>query len=126
MSENEVSERPPAALATALLRARDRAVERRAMFVPTGAWMATPTDLVSDAAVRSGHETAVLDRERCLTYGELDAAVDRAVARLRGWGVEGGGAVLLVVQNDVASVVAIHAVLRAGGVAMVAPTSAGA
>ena len=41
-------------------------------------------------------------------------------------GVAAGDALLLLVGNDVTSVVAIHAGLRAGALVMVAPTTAGA
>jgi acyl-CoA synthetase (AMP-forming)/AMP-acid ligase II len=83
-------------------------------------------DLVADAATAHAARAAVTDRNGTLTYAALDAAVDVAAASLWGRGVARGDAVLLLAANDLPSVVTVHAVLRAGGVAMVAPTNAGA
>ena len=69
---------------------------------------------------------AVAERGRSLTYGELDACVDGAVAALQREGVGADDAVFVLTANDIVSVVAIHAVLRIGALVMVAPTSAGA
>lgn len=106
-------------------RAQQRAMTRRERFVPTGAWPDGSLDLVADAAVRGPDRVAVADRSASLTYRELDQMVDRAASTLARQGVAAGDAVLLAVQNDIASVVAIHAALRAGAIALIAPTTAG-
>jgi acyl-CoA synthetase (AMP-forming)/AMP-acid ligase II len=69
---------------------------------------------------------AVVDRHRRLTAGELEVAGGAAAARLRGAGVAAGDAVLLVTGNEVAGVVAYHAILRLGAVAVVLDRRAGA
>ena len=105
--------------------AATRAGARAPGFRAAGWWGTEPVDLVRAAAARDPERVALVERGRSLTYSALDAAVDRAVAALRAEGVDGGDALLLLVGNDVASVVAIHAALRAGALTMVAPTSAG-
>ncbi len=60
-----------------------------------------------------------------LTYGELDAAIDAAVAALQRESVTAADAVFVLTANDIVSVVAVHAVVRLGALVMVAPTSAG-
>jgi acyl-CoA synthetase (AMP-forming)/AMP-acid ligase II len=106
-------------------RAAARAAERQVVYRAGGSWEARPIDLVAEAAADSPERVAVVDRSGSLTYAELDAAVSAAGARLRSWGATESSPVLLVVGNDAASVIAIHAALRIGAVAMVAPASAG-
>jgi acyl-CoA synthetase (AMP-forming)/AMP-acid ligase II len=105
--------------------ARARVASRAGRFRAAGHWGTEPVDLVRDAARRDPHPVAVAGRERSLRYGDLDAAIDGGVAALRSEGVAAGDALLLLVGNDVTSVVAIHAALRAGALVMVAPTTAG-
>ena len=107
-------------------RAAARAATRAPRFRAERHWGTDPVDLVADAARRDPARVAVAERGRSLTYAELDAAVDGAVVALRAEGVAPGDAVFLLVANDLVSVVAIHAVLRLGALAMVAPISAGA
>jgi acyl-CoA synthetase (AMP-forming)/AMP-acid ligase II len=102
-----------------------RAASRAARFRAAGQWCTEPIDLVRDAAGRTAERVAVAERDGALTYAELDAAIDGAVAALRRAGVTGDDAVFVLTGNDIASVVAIHAVLRLGALVMVAPTSAG-
>ncbi|HEU5307363.1 MAG TPA: AMP-binding protein [Acidimicrobiia bacterium] len=102
-----------------------RAASRARRFRADGWWRTEPVDLVADAARRSPARVAVVDRGRSLTYEQLDVAIDDAVAALDAEGVRGGDAVLVLAGNDVTSVVAIHASVRAGTLTMVAPTSAG-
>ncbi len=102
-----------------------RAAARAPRFRAAGWWRAESVDLVAEAARRDPARVALVDRGRSLTYGELDGAVDGAVAALRAHGVRVGDAVLLLTGNDVTSVVAIHGAVRAGALTMVAPTSAG-
>src|SRR3954454_23893485 len=105
--------------------ARARVAARAERFRAAGHWVTEPVDLVRDAAIRDPERIAVVDRGRALRYADLDAAVDGAVAALREHGVGPGDPLLLLVGNDVTSVVAVHAALRAGALVMVAPTSAG-
>jgi len=105
--------------------AATRAGARAPGFRAAGWWGTEPVDLVRVAAARDPERVALVGRGRSLTYAELDAAVDGAVVALRAEGVDGGDTLLLLVGNDVASVVAIHAALRAGALTMVTPTSAG-
>lgn len=106
-------------------RAADRAAARARTHVPAGAWTAEALDLVATAARRWPDRLAVADRRVALTYTQLDHEVAAAAAALRTLGAGPGDPVLVVVQNDVPSTTAIHAVLRVGAVALVAPTSAG-
>jgi acyl-CoA synthetase (AMP-forming)/AMP-acid ligase II len=103
-----------------------RAESRAPRFRRAGHWSTNPVDLVRDAALRDPERTALAERGRSVTYAELDAAVDRAVATLRDEGIGEGDAVLLLVGNDITSVVAIHGALAVGALTMVAPVSAGA
>jgi len=106
-------------------RAAARAAARGPEFRSNGQWRTDPVDLVGEAARREPARLAVVERGRSLSYGELDAAVHGAVAALRELGVTAGDAVFLLAGNDVASVVAVHATLRLGALAMVAPQNAG-
>ncbi len=102
-----------------------RAAARAPRFRAAGWWGTEPVDLVAAAAHRDPDRVAVAERGRSQTYGELHTAVDGAVEALRAEGIAPGDAVLLLVANDIVSVVAIHAALRVGALVMVAPTSAG-
>ncbi len=102
-----------------------RAAVRAPALRVAGWWRTAPVDLLRVAAARDASRVALVERGRSLTYVELDGAVDGAVAALRAEGVRAGDAVLLLVGNDVTSVVAVHAALRLGALTMVAPTSAG-
>jgi acyl-CoA synthetase (AMP-forming)/AMP-acid ligase II len=106
-------------------RAAARAATRAPAFRAAGQWQTHPVDLVGEAARREPVRLAVVERGRSLTYGELDDAVHGAVAALHDLGVTAGDAVFLLAGNDVTAVVAIHATLRLGALAMVAPPSAG-
>jgi acyl-CoA synthetase (AMP-forming)/AMP-acid ligase II len=106
-------------------RAAQRAVARQARFGPIGEWTDAPLDLVAIAAERWPDRIALADRSHEVTYRDLDRLVGAATNELTGLGVELGEPVLLVVQNDASSVVAIHAALRAGALALVAPATAG-
>lgn len=61
----------------------------------------------------------VRDRRGGLTHAQLDATVGTAAGRLVAAGVVPGDAVVLVSGNEVAGVVAYHAFLRIGAVAVV-------
>jgi acyl-CoA synthetase (AMP-forming)/AMP-acid ligase II len=103
-----------------------RAAGRAARFRAAGLWGTAPVDLVRAAAERDPQRTALAERGGALTYAQLDAAVDGAVDALRAEGVGAGDALLLLVGNDITSIVAIHAALALGALTMVAPVSAGA
>jgi acyl-CoA synthetase (AMP-forming)/AMP-acid ligase II len=103
-----------------------RVAARAARFRAAGLWATEPVDLVADAAAQYPEHRALVSRDRALTYRDLDAAVHGAARYLRARGVRPGDPVLLLVGNDITSVIALHASLRAGAVTMVAPTSAGA
>ncbi|WP_082993043.1 class I adenylate-forming enzyme family protein [Mycobacterium sp. 1245111.1] len=98
----------------------------RSRYRAAGLWTAEPVDLVRSAA--TGHPTrlAVADRGAELTYGELDERVDAAARAMLDAGVRAGSAIVLVVENDVDSVVMVHAALRIDAVLLVVPRSAGA
>jgi len=105
--------------------ARDRALARRARFVAAGSWRTAPIDLVHGAASSAPDKTAIVARDETLTNAQLDNEVQAAVASLHAAGVEAGDSVLVVAGNDVASIVAIHAVLRMEAVALLVMASAG-
>ena len=106
-------------------RAAARVTARAPRFRAAGRWGTDPVDLVRTAAARDAARVAIAERGRAVTYGELDRSVDGAVLALCEMGVDPGDPVFLLVGNDIVSVVAIHAVMRLGGLVMVAPTSAG-
>jgi amino acid adenylation domain-containing protein len=87
--------------------------------------------LLAASARADAQRIAVEDeRGRCLSYADLDRAVDRLATRLARWGVGRGDRVGLFLPKSIESVVAIHAVLRAGAayvpVDPTAPPSRGA
>src|SRR4029079_18546467 len=66
------------------------------------------------------------DRSHELTYGELDERIDRACRAMAAAGVVASTPIVVVVGNDVDSVVAVHATLRLDAVVLLVPRSAGA
>ncbi len=70
------------------------------------------------AAARAPDRIAVDFLGATTTYAELDEQIRRAVGVLRGLGVRPGNRVALVLPNCTAHVVAFHAVLRLGAVAV--------
>jgi acyl-CoA synthetase (AMP-forming)/AMP-acid ligase II len=102
-----------------------RAAARAARFRAARWWRSEPVDLVRDAARRDPQRVALVERGRSLTYEQLDAAVDGGFVALGAEQVHAGEAVLVLAGNDVTSVIAIHAAIRAGALTMVAPTSVG-
>ncbi|WP_319435836.1 class I adenylate-forming enzyme family protein [Mycobacterium sp. RTGN5] len=113
------------AAANILDRADERADALRDAYRAGGFWSSDPLDLVRAAAARNGVATAVITRSGAISYTELDQLVDRAALALRSFGVTPGTPVLLAVGNDLDSVVAVHAVLRADAVALLVPLNAG-
>ncbi len=82
--------------------------------------------MVRSAAAEHPGRPAVADRRAELTYGELDKRIDSAALALVDAGASPGSAIILVVGNDVDSVVAVHAALRVDAVVLLVPRSAGA
>ena len=70
--------------------------------------------------------SAVLGRDAELTYAALDQRIDRACRAMVDAGIAASAPVVLVVGNDVDSVVAVHAALRLDAVVLLVPRSAGA
>ncbi|MFI5046580.1 MAG: class I adenylate-forming enzyme family protein [Acidimicrobiia bacterium] len=70
--------------------------------------------------------TALVDRRGAITYAELSSAVERVASALDDAGVARGDAVVVVTDNDRASVAATHAVWHLGAVAVLVHTSSGA
>lgn len=111
---------------TELLRhAHRRAEQTRPRYRAAGFWTAEPIDVVRSTAARHATRLAVADRGTKLTYGELDKRIDSAAQTMVDAGVAPGAAIVLVVGNDVDSVVAIHAALRVDAVVLLVPRSAG-
>ncbi|GBE64477.1 long-chain-fatty-acid--CoA ligase [Mycobacterium sp. MFM001] len=106
-------------------RALERADALRATYRAAGVWSPHPLDVVQIAARRHPSKTAVVDRRYTLTYAELDRRVDRASKVLRAAGVTAQTPLLLVVGNDIESVVSVHAAIRADAVVLLVSRSAG-
>lgn len=112
---------------TELLRhAHRRAEELRPRYRAAGSWSAEPVDVVRSAAALYPGRPAVAARGAELTYGELDRRVASAALALVDAGASPGRAIVVVLGNDVDSVVAVHAALRVDAVALLVPRSAGA
>jgi amino acid adenylation domain-containing protein len=87
-------------------------------------WNATATpypadrcvhELFEGCAARTPGATAVVAGGRALTYGELNAAANRLARRLRARGVVPDQAVAVAAERTLEMVVALVAVLKAGG-----------
>ncbi|MGV9860655.1 AMP-binding protein [Gordonia sp. NPDC003425] len=78
----------------------------------------TVADLLADAAVRWPSRDAVDFLSATLTYADLADEVARGAAVLRSLGVQPGDRVSLVLPNCTTHVVAFHAVLRLGAIAV--------
>jgi len=98
----------------------------RPRYRAAGFWAAEPIDLVRSTAARHSSQLAVADRGAELTYGELDKRIDSAAHAMVDAGVAPGNAIVLVVGNDVDSVVSVHAALRVDAVVLLVPRNAGA
>jgi acyl-CoA synthetase (AMP-forming)/AMP-acid ligase II len=106
-----------------------RFTERAAALAPgfrrRGLWRSEPVDLIADAARAHPDRPALVTREDELDYRGLADAVSTAAGALREQGVGSGDPVLLVVGNDVHSVIAIHATLHIGAIALLVSDSSG-
>jgi acyl-CoA synthetase (AMP-forming)/AMP-acid ligase II len=98
----------------------------RDTYIETGLW--------NDTLIRDGVElqaqlrpskTAVIDQTWRWSYDKLERAIARATGHLRRLGVGDGSAVLVVAPLVAGAVVAYHAVIRSGGVAVMLDRRAG-
>lgn len=74
-------------------------------------------DLPKVAAARWGNRRAVTFRDTHLTFGELDAEIDRAARALLARDIRKGDKVGLWVTNRLDFVIALYAILRVGAIA---------
>ena len=109
-----------------LRHAHQRAQEMRPRYRAAGFWASEPVDVVRFTLGRNATRLAVADRGAKLTYAELDQRVDSAALAMVDAGMVANSAIVLVVGNDVDSVVAVHAALRIDAVVLLVPRSAGA
>ena len=83
-----------------------RAESLRDRYRAAGFWSAQPLDVVRAAAGTHPDLLAVKDRHTELSFAELDGRVDVAAAAMSEAGVTASAPVVLVVGNDVDSLVA--------------------
>ncbi|MCT7661227.1 class I adenylate-forming enzyme family protein [Mycobacterium deserti] len=98
----------------------------RPRYRAAGFWSDQPLDVVRHTAARHPDRSALVMRATELTYADLDERIDRAADALSAAGVGAGTALLVVVGNDIDSVVAVHAAIRVDAVVLLVPRSAGA
>ena len=108
-----------------LLHARHRANALRARYRADGVWSGAPLDVVRSAAAEHPTTTALITRDAELSYADLDARVDAAAHALRTAGVSAHTPLIIVVGNDIDSVVVVHAAIRIDAVVLLVPRSAG-
>jgi len=72
--------------------------------------------LLEKSADEHPERTAVVDRERSVTYRELDSGANRVAQMLRSNGVEPGDRVGIYLDKSMEAVIGIYGVLKAGGV----------
>ena len=112
--------------APALLQcAQRRAAALRDRYREAGFWSGRPADIVRAAAALHPEKPALCARGEELSYAELDARIDAACGALAASGVGASTPTVLVVGNDVDSVVAVHATMRLDAVVLLIPRSAG-
>ncbi|HET9892179.1 MAG TPA: AMP-binding protein, partial [Mycobacterium sp.] len=112
--------------APALLQcAQRRAAALRDRYREAGFWSGQPADVVRAAAALHPEKLALRARGAELSYAELDARVDAACRALAASGVGASTPTVVVVGNDVDSVVAVHATLRLDAVVLLVPRTAG-
>jgi acyl-CoA synthetase (AMP-forming)/AMP-acid ligase II len=108
-----------------LRHAHQRAEELRPRYRASGHWSQRPIDVVRTAEREHPSALALRSRDIQLTYAELDQRVDRACAVMAEAGVTASTPVVLVIGNDVDSVIAAHAALRLDALVLLVPRSAG-
>ncbi|OBB00829.1 AMP-dependent synthetase [Mycobacteriaceae bacterium 1482268.1] len=110
----------------ALLRnAQQRAAISRNRYREAGFWSSGSADVVRAAAVSHPDSSALVARDTELTYAQLDQRIDSACSALAAAGVGASTPIVVVVGNDVDSVVAVHAAMRLDVVVLLVPRSAG-
>ncbi|MEE2851913.1 MAG: AMP-binding protein [Actinomycetota bacterium] len=97
----------------------------RDRYREAGFWSGQPANIVRAAAARHPGKLALCARGVELSYAELDARIDAACGALAASGVGASTPTVVVVGNDVDSVVAVHATMRLDAVVLLAPRSAG-
>jgi acyl-CoA synthetase (AMP-forming)/AMP-acid ligase II len=102
-----------------------RATVLKDRYRRAGLWSGEPVDVVRTAAAGHAERVALVDRGGELTYADLDGRINQACGSLAAAGVNASTPVVVVVGNDVDSVVAVHAVLRLDAVPLLIPRSAG-
>lgn len=109
-----------------LRHAHRRAAGLRSRFRAAGFWSAQPVDAVRFAAARYPARVAAVDRRLGeLTYSQLDERIDLAAKAMVDAGVGVATPVVVVVGNDIDSVVAVHAVMRIEAVVLLVARSSG-
>lgn len=82
--------------------------------------------LIPDAADRDADAPALTDGTDRLSHGELEGRVGRLAAALRARGVRSGDRVMIHAPKSIDTFVAMHAAMRAGGVAVPVDSRIGA
>lgn len=72
-------------------------------------------DFLQNSAARFPHKVALVCDGQRLTYAEIDAAANRLARALRDQGVRRGDRVVIFMPNAIEVVIAIFAILKAGG-----------
>ena len=75
-------------------------------------------DFLRISAATCGDRTAVVDRERSLTYAELNRLVDCAASGLTALGVRRGDRIAVLMPKRVEKIAALIAILKAGAIAV--------
>jgi O-succinylbenzoic acid--CoA ligase len=73
-------------------------------------------DWLRQRAASTPERLALICRDECISYAELDRAVDVCARRLRDAGVAAGARVAILAGNGAGFAIAVHAVARAGAV----------
>ncbi|MBV8863418.1 MAG: AMP-binding protein [Mycobacterium sp.] len=97
----------------------------RDRYREAGFWSSQPADVVRAAAARHPDGLALATRGAELSYADLDLRIDATCGKLAASGVGASTPTVVVVGNDVESVVAVHATLRLDAVVLLVPRSAG-
>jgi cyclohexanecarboxylate-CoA ligase len=86
-------------------------------YVESGHWSGRLVDqALTEGARDHPDRTAIVDRERRLSYGDLAAAVGRAAGMLAGLGVGQGDVVSFQLPNSLEAAIVYHATVRLGAV----------
>ncbi|MEZ5122795.1 MAG: AMP-binding protein [Solirubrobacterales bacterium] len=86
-------------------------------YIATGDWSGRLVDApLAEGARRHPDRLAIVDRDRRVTYGELDALVTRAASMLAGLGIGSGDVVSFQLPNWLEAAVLYHATVRLGAV----------